>query len=265
MLSLKLSRVALGLAGLGLAAACQPLALPTPTASPAPATATPPPVLMCTPPPCLAGEVYHCPNGDCPGGCGTTCATPTPGGLTPTYPPPMCTPPACWSGEVYFCAGECLGGCGTTCATRTPDPQASPAPTFPAPETLCTLPQPAPAAGTPAPAVFRCASAETVRVGETFTVLAEASGLAEPIFAVQAQDQEGFGGFSLRVKAENQWQGDLTGSQVVTITAVQASGQRLLITLTGSAAGRVDLRILAGSAAGPFVEAEALTLTITAP
>jgi hypothetical protein len=34
-------------------------------------------VLMCTPPPCKKGEVYYCP-GDCPGGCGTICVTPTP-------------------------------------------------------------------------------------------------------------------------------------------------------------------------------------------
>jgi hypothetical protein len=40
-------------------------------------TQTPMPV--CTPPNCAEGEVYYCP-GECPGGCGTICATPTPGG-----------------------------------------------------------------------------------------------------------------------------------------------------------------------------------------
>jgi hypothetical protein len=37
-------------------------------------------VLMCTPPACAIGtsEVYYC-SGECPGGCGTTCATFTPG------------------------------------------------------------------------------------------------------------------------------------------------------------------------------------------
>ncbi len=35
------------------------------------------PVIMCTPPPCGEHEAYHCPD-DCPGGCGTTCATHTP-------------------------------------------------------------------------------------------------------------------------------------------------------------------------------------------
>ncbi len=32
---------------------------------------------VCTPPACGEEEVYHCP-GECPGGCGTICVTPTP-------------------------------------------------------------------------------------------------------------------------------------------------------------------------------------------
>ncbi len=36
------------------------------------------PILMCTPPACAPGESYTCPSGDCPGGCGTVCAAPTP-------------------------------------------------------------------------------------------------------------------------------------------------------------------------------------------
>jgi glucose/arabinose dehydrogenase len=36
------------------------------------------PMPLCTPPACEPDEVYHCPD-DCPGGCGTTCATITPG------------------------------------------------------------------------------------------------------------------------------------------------------------------------------------------
>ncbi len=35
------------------------------------------PMIMCTPPPCGEDEAYHCPD-ECPGGCGTTCATHTP-------------------------------------------------------------------------------------------------------------------------------------------------------------------------------------------
>lgn len=80
--------------------------------------------LMCTPPACEANEVYFC-DGDCPGGCGTACATVTPAPVTPMpeldeTPMLMCTPPACAANEVYFCDGDCPGGCGTTCATVTP-------------------------------------------------------------------------------------------------------------------------------------------------
>lgn len=70
------------------------------------------PMLMCTPPACGPDEVYYC-DGDCPGGCGTTCATPTPF--------PMCTPPACGAGETYACpTGDCPGGCGVVCVSPTP-------------------------------------------------------------------------------------------------------------------------------------------------
>ncbi|MFP4344655.1 MAG: hypothetical protein ACLFU8_08185 [Anaerolineales bacterium] len=47
-----------------------------PTPTPPPATVETP-MLLCTPPLCTAEEVYYCPD-ECPGGCGTTCATPTP-------------------------------------------------------------------------------------------------------------------------------------------------------------------------------------------
>jgi len=39
------------------------------------------PIIMCTPPPCGDDEAYHCPD-ECPGGCGTTCATHTPAPIT---------------------------------------------------------------------------------------------------------------------------------------------------------------------------------------
>ena len=74
--------------------------------------------VVCTPPPCQEGEVYYC-EGDCPGGCGTQCATPT-ADLTDT-PFPVCTPPPCAEDEVTYCPGECPGGCGTQCATPTPE------------------------------------------------------------------------------------------------------------------------------------------------
>ncbi len=112
-----------------------------PRASTAP-TATP--YVMCTPPACKSDEVYYCP-GECLGGCGTTCVTPTAEPPTPTHtseptftptptltPEPtssptntpfvMCTPPACAANEVYYCPDACPGGCGATCVTPTPGP-----------------------------------------------------------------------------------------------------------------------------------------------
>jgi glucose/arabinose dehydrogenase len=51
---------------------------PTPSLTPmTPVETQATPMLMCTPPACSAGEVFHCPD-ECPGGCGTVCATPTP-------------------------------------------------------------------------------------------------------------------------------------------------------------------------------------------
>ena len=62
------------------AASIVPIATPSPRDS-----TTPAPSPACTPPPCQLdeGQVYYCAD-DCPGGCGTTCATVTP---TPTSTP----------------------------------------------------------------------------------------------------------------------------------------------------------------------------------
>ena len=50
----------------------------------------PTPIIQCTAPACADGDLY-CPGGDCPGGCGTRCATWTPDpsqpSPTPTQPP----------------------------------------------------------------------------------------------------------------------------------------------------------------------------------
>ncbi|MCC7358301.1 MAG: hypothetical protein IT317_02420 [Anaerolineales bacterium] len=81
---LALPLIALLLLGLACGAFV-PSAPPTPTARAVvlPVTALPPtdtsqpPAPVCTAPACAAGEVLAC-LGDCPGGCGTTCVTPTP-------------------------------------------------------------------------------------------------------------------------------------------------------------------------------------------
>ncbi len=99
----------------------------------------PTPMPVCTPPPCGPDEVYYCPSGDCPGGCGTICVTPTGdlGSPTDTPPMPACTPPPCGPDEVYYCPDDCPGGCGTICVTPTGDP-GSPTDTPPMP--ACTPP-----------------------------------------------------------------------------------------------------------------------------
>jgi len=107
-----------------------PTVSPTVTLTPTPTT----PLPLCTPPPCKKDEVYHCPD-DCPGGCGTVCATPTPDTTpTPTFQV-VCTPPPCKKDEVYHCPDDCPGGCGTVCAT--PTPTTTPPPTF---QVVCTPP-----------------------------------------------------------------------------------------------------------------------------
>jgi hypothetical protein len=96
--------------------------------------------VVCTPPPCAEGEVYYC-EGECPGGCGTQCATPTAASVDTPFP--VCTPPPCAEGEVYYCEGECPGGCGIQCATPTPgEPMATSSPAMPThtPIIQCTPP-----------------------------------------------------------------------------------------------------------------------------
>lgn len=245
-----------------LLAACRPWQLPpTPTPTPSRTPVSPTPIIQCTPPPCAAGEVYVCPSGDCPGGCGTGCATVTPSaGLTST-PAPVCTPPPCWSGETYFCAGECPGGCGTTCATHTPDPSAPPPPTFPAPASVCALPT-APAG---APALAVCASAITVTVGEVVNILAEVAHSPEqPVFRLQGQDADGAGFFGVEARGEDQTRDLFNGSDRLALTAARASGSRFYLSLEARAPGVVTLQISAGPPF-PALYAEPLTITIQAP
>jgi hypothetical protein len=76
-------------------------------------TQTPMPV--CTPPNCAEGEVYYCP-GECPGGCGTICATPTPGGdatapaAVPTIVSFTAEPVAIVEGDEVTFSWEATGG-----------------------------------------------------------------------------------------------------------------------------------------------------------
>ncbi len=57
-----------------------------PTTPPRTTIAPVSPIIMCTPPLCKSDETYYCPGGNCPGGCGTQCATQTPPRQTPPSP-----------------------------------------------------------------------------------------------------------------------------------------------------------------------------------
>ena len=137
------------------------LAAVPPTVTPTPAPTI---LLFCTPPPCKKDEVYHCPD-DCPGGCGTVCATPTPTTTpTPTFQV-VCTPPPCKKDEVYHCPDDCPGGCGTVCATPTLAATPSPTPTATvSPTPLSLIPT------TPIGEV------NANRAGETLTVQGQVTG-----------------------------------------------------------------------------------------
>lgn len=76
-------------------------------------TWTPPPMPVCSPPPCSNGQLA-CGSADgCPGGCGTVCK--------PSY---VCTPPVCEEGNLVCGSPDgCPGGCGTICQMPSPTPQ----------------------------------------------------------------------------------------------------------------------------------------------
>jgi hypothetical protein len=174
--------------------------------------------------------------------------------LTPVV---QCTPPPCWDDETYYCGGECPGGCGTICATRTPDPKASPTPTFPALSRGCTLPTPGPDAS--GPALYVCASATTIRIGETVRLSAEVTEATDPEFAVWGQDLEGTGSFSVRAKATNRTRDWYSYSTILDLVSVQVSDSRLYVELKALAPGAVEIEIGAGP---PYPALHAAPLTI---
>ena len=63
---------------------------PTPIIATRPGTVLITPAPVCTPPACAVNEQYYC-AGDCPGGCGTICVTPTTGGVMVEPQPPTLT------------------------------------------------------------------------------------------------------------------------------------------------------------------------------
>ncbi len=96
-----------------------------PTDTPLPLAPTDIPIVVCTPPPCASNEVYFCP-GECPGGCGTECATLTPNAAGDTLPADEPTP--------TFTPTPTLTLTPTLTATQTPTSTSTPTATLtPAP------------------------------------------------------------------------------------------------------------------------------------
>ena len=77
-----------------------PIGTPLPTYTPFP---------VCTPPPCTEDQVYYCP-GECPGGCGTLCAIPTPPPSAPVILSFTADHSAIVEGESVTLAWQATGG-----------------------------------------------------------------------------------------------------------------------------------------------------------
>jgi hypothetical protein len=171
----------------------------------------------------------------------------------------MCTTFPCWDDETHFCPGECPGGCGVICATLTPDPNAAPTPTFPAPSIHCTLPTPGPA--TSSPALYACASATTVGMGETVGLHAQVTNAMNAQFTVQGRDTDGTQSFYVEAMPTNRTRGWYSSGTTFDLVSVQVSDSRLYAELRALAPGIVQIEISAGPPY-PSLRADPLTITV---
>jgi hypothetical protein len=221
------------------------------------------PMIMCTAPACGPNESYYCPD-RCPGGCGTTCATHTPGPTSSSQCPPgelylpegdafKCmtptpyvtnTPKPCATGEVYQREGQVL-----KCMTPTPIIEAGP----PCLITIRPPPPDAPTAsagGTPMPSrkidphVEVCATATTLRVGEVVTLVGQAVDVGLPYFDVNVKEA-GAADFGTLVSVTygNEVKNHPEASQVMEVVSARGDQSHVIVTLRAGAAGAVELVI----------------------
>jgi hypothetical protein len=179
-----------------------------PTDTPAPPTAmTPRPV--CTPPLCALGEVYFCPSGDCPGGCGTGCATPT----------PTLLPEA-------FCQ----------VVVRTPPPEAPTASVSGTPDPNRRID----------PHVAVCASATTVAVRQRVALVGRAVDIGLPAWTLSAREN-GLGDFEPIVEISGDGQVSLVGSarHVLGFIEAQVFLGEVVLHFVAQAPGSVEWRLSA--------------------
>jgi hypothetical protein len=189
--------------------------VPTPTAwTPTPRMPTPlvtVPQIQCTPPACRPGEVFYCP-GKCPGGCGTICVTPTPKAITPEKP----------------------SGVPCLIVTRTPPPNA---PTF--------VPNGNSLPGQRVdPHVEICASASTLKVGETFTLIGQVVDIGLPNYAVMLRPA-GTDDFRqlVAVTYNNEIRGQAGAGEVLEVVSTRGTMNQLTLVLRARAAGTIDVFI----------------------
>lgn len=175
--------------------------------TPPPAGTTPAPV--CTPPLCAAGEVYSCPGGNCPNGCGTGCATPT----------PTLLPEA-------FCQ----------VIVRTPPPDAPTASVNGAPDPNRRVD----------PHVAVCLSATTVAVGQPVALVGQAVDIGQPSWALSARENN-TGDFEPIVEISGSGQVSLTGTARHYLAFVEAQDfqGRVVLRFTAQAPGAVEWRLSA--------------------
>jgi len=121
------------------------------------------------------------------------------------------------------------------------------------------------------PHVEVCASATTVKVGDTLTVLAQVVDVGIPTYLVSLQDDGAADpGNLLLITFENVVQNRADVSQVLALVSATAHNNSLVLTLQARAAGHTELRVLAhgeihagGSASVGDGESAPLSLTVT--
>ncbi len=239
-----------------------------------PGTPTPTmPMVVCTAPACQPNESYYCP-GRCPGGCGTTCATNTPGPTPTSHCPPgafflpegdtfkcmiptayVTTTPTganCAPGELYL-AVDGVPKCATPTpwvSTRAPSTVQAPA-GAPCLIVTRTPPPSAPTAaanGTPIPDrrvdphVEVCASATTVSVGQTITLLAQVVDIGLPYFNVMVRPA-GTGDFRpwFTVTYSNEIKAQADSAEPLELVSAQGNMNQLVVVLRARSAGAVDV------------------------
>jgi len=231
------------------------------------------PIAVCTAPACQPNESYYCP-GRCPGGCGTTCATNTPGPTPTSHCPPgafflpegdtfkCMTPTAyvistpdganCAPGELYLPADGVLKCVTPTAWAPTPVPLTLQAPAG-APCLIVTR-TPPPSAPTAVangaalpdrrvdPHVEVCASATTVSIGQSITLVGQVVDIGLPYFNVMVRPA-GARDFQpwLTITYSNEIKTQADSAEPLELVSAQGDMHQVVLVLRARSAGAVDV------------------------